>query len=115
MYELSIPKILKFLSEIFGQGASYSTLNTFCSALSLLEPSLGTDNLIRRFFEGIFRLKPCGLKYNDTWDPTIILNYICKWFPNEELQLEKLTKKLVILLALTSAQRIQTLSVIRLI
>ncbi|CAB3251792.1 unnamed protein product [Arctia plantaginis] len=115
IYELSVPKVLAFLTQIYESGASYTTLNTYRSALSLIiDSSLGTDNLIKRFFKGVFRLKPCRPKYNDTWDPSIVLNYIENWFPNETLGLEKLTKKLVILLALTSAQRIQTLAAIAL-
>lgn len=115
IYELSIPKILKFLTEMLSQGASYATLNTCRSALSLIiDNSVGTDLQIKRFFKGVFKIKPSRPKYNDTWDPSVILNHIQNWSPNSSLNLEKLTKKLVILLALTTAQRIQTLSVIRL-
>lgn len=100
---------------MLSQGASYATLNTCRSALSLIiDTSLGTDIQIKRFFKGVFKLKPSRPKYNDTWDPSIVLNYIQNWSPNSSLNLEKLTKKLVILLALTTAQRIQTLSAIRL-
>lgn len=114
-FELSIPRVLKFLTERFQEGASYATLNSFRSALSLvIHPSLGTDHQIKRFFKGIYKLRPCRPKFNDTWDPSIVLKYIQCWSPVEDLNLEKLTKKVVILLALTSAQRIQTLSVIRL-
>ncbi|KAJ8716478.1 hypothetical protein PYW07_003105 [Mythimna separata] len=115
VYELSIPKVLKFLTEMLTQGASYATLNTCRSALSLIiDASLGTDIQVKRFFKGVFKLKPCRPKYNDIWDPSVVLNHIQKWSPNSSLNLEKLTKKLVMLLALTTAQRIQTLSVIRL-
>lgn len=115
IFDFSVTKILEFLTHEFNKGSSYTSLNTNRSALSLIINSgIGTDPQIKRFFKGIFKLRPSRPKYNDTWDPSIVLNFIEKWYPLQELTFEKITKKLVILLALTTAQRIQTLSVIRL-
>lgn len=52
-------------------------------------------------------------KYSTTWDPQIVLNEVGKWFPNKQLSLEKITKKLAILLALCTAHRVQTISLIK--
>ncbi|KAL0828822.1 hypothetical protein ABMA28_003733 [Loxostege sticticalis] len=71
-------------------GSSYGTLNNHRSAISLISTNtIGQNDTIKRFFKGVFRLNPC--------------------FPC----LQDLTKKLVILLALATGQRIQTLSLIR--
>lgn len=115
IFDVSITKILEFLTDQFKTGSSYTSLNTTRSALSLiLSCEIGIDPQIKRFFKGIFKLRPSRPKYNDTWDPAIVLNHIEKWYPLQDLSFLKLTKKLVMLLALTSAQRIQTLSLIRL-
>lgn len=108
-------EILRFLTEQFKNGASYGTLNSFRSALSLI---IGKDNCnnshINRFFKGVFKLKPNFPKYCSTWDPNIILNYLSNLYPNESITIDLLTKKLVTLLALSTGQRVQTLSVIKL-
>lgn len=110
----SIPYIVAFLTEKFENGASYNTLNCHKSALSLLiGERVGTDDRIKRFLRGVFRLKPAMSRYTDTWNPSVVLNYLIK-LQNSALNLEMLTKKLVTLLALATAQRVQTLSLIKL-
>jgi integrase len=114
-YTINIPVILKFLATQFKNGASYSSLNTLRSALALiLGRRLSEDDRIARFLKGVFRLKPSLPKYQNTWDPNKVLDYLSSWYPNEDLPLDKLTKKMVALLALSTAQRLQTLSLIRL-
>jgi site-specific recombinase XerD len=114
-YLCSVPNILTFLTDRFNLGASYGTLNSFRSALSLLiDPKIGSDDSLKRFFKGVFKIKPTKPKYRTTWDPTIILSMLSQWFPNDTLGIEKLTRKLVTLLALTTGHRIQTLSLIKL-
>lgn len=46
------------------------------------------------------------------WDPALVLNTLGQWGTNEKLNLEKLSKKLVTLLALITGQRMQTLALI---
>lgn len=114
-YEASIPQVISFLSEHFHAGAQYSSLNTYRSALSLIISSkIGTDDRISRLFKGFYRLRPPLPKYNVTWNPTIVLNFLENWYPNNEISLEKLAKKVVTLLALVTAHRVQTLSKIKL-
>ncbi|XP_047992316.1 uncharacterized protein LOC125231019 isoform X1 [Leguminivora glycinivorella] len=113
-YQASIPFVLKFLTERFENGASYGTINSTRSALSLLiGPRIGNDDRIKRFVKGVFRLKPPTPKYNITWDPSIVLNYLKGLYPNEVISLEQLTHKVVMLLALTTGHRVQTLSLIK--
>lgn len=64
--------------------------------------------------KGVFRSRPPKPKYDFTWDTNIVLNYISNLYPNETLSLEILSKKLIALLALVTAHRVQTLSQIQL-
>lgn len=109
--EASIPNILTFLTQMFHEGVQYGTLNSCRSALSLiLDTSIGNDDRIKRFFKGVFRLRPPLPKYSLTWNTSQVLDYLGNWHPNESLNLEKITKKLVTLLTLITAHRVQTIS-----
>lgn len=114
VFDGSPPHVVSFLSEQFDKGASYGTLNSHRSALSLfLGNNLASDDCIKRLLKGAFKLRPSLPKYSSTWDPQLVLRHICKWIPNDKLDLEKITKKLVILLALCTAHRVQTFSLIK--
>lgn len=107
--------MIKFLTEAFEKGAGYNSINCHRSALALLMgDKVSTDDRIKRFMRGVFRLKPAMARYTETWDPSIVLNYIAALPQTTALNLEMLTKKLVTLLAIATAQRVQTLSFIKL-
>lgn len=111
----TIEIILNFLSNLYENGASYSSLNTARSALSTMfgiidGKSIGSHNLITRLLKGVSRLRPPKCKYQSTWDTQEVLSYISKLGPNDQLDLRMLSKKLSALLALCSGQRVQTLS-----
>lgn len=113
-YNCSKSAVLLFLNEQFHQNASYGTLNSHRSALSLLLGScISSDDQIKRFFKGVYKLKPNMPKYVGTWNPQVVLNHIKDWVPHLDLSRELITKKLVVLLALCTAHRAQTLSLIR--
>lgn len=57
--------------------------------------------------------KPPKTKYEYTWDPKQVLNYLEQLFPHDELTLEQLSQKTVTLLALVTAHRVQTLDAIK--
>lgn len=104
--------LLKFFTCEFDKGASYGTLNTVRSALSfLLSPELIADSKIRRFFKGVYMLRPCAPRYDFTWDPEIVLKHLNS-IDSQKTSLDILTKKLAVLLALATAHRAQTLSLI---
>lgn len=93
---------------------SYNSLNSLRSTISLIMGSeIGSDPLIKRYLKGVFRSRPTKPKYNYTWNPTVVLRYINSLGKNEQLPIEILGKKLLILLALTTAHRVQTFSNIR--
>lgn len=110
-YDASVPNVIYFLTMLFNDGCQYGTLNSCRSALSLiLGPTLSNDDRLKRFFKGVFRLKPPQPKYNVTWNTDLVLDHLSSWYPNNEISLDKLTKKTVMLLALATAHRVQTLS-----
>lgn len=76
----------------------------------LLGPILSKDDSIERFFNGVYRLRPPLPNYNATWDTNAVLDHLNTLWPNEELSLDKLTKRTITLIAITIAHRIQTLS-----
>lgn len=107
-------QILQFLTEKFENGAAYGTLNSARSAISLIVEENISDNAdIKRFFKGIFRLKPKKPKYDKIWNTDKVLDKLAILHPLEKLTLTELTEKTVMLLALATAQRAQTLSLIK--
>ncbi|XP_063839262.1 uncharacterized protein LOC135088343 [Ostrinia nubilalis] len=114
-YEPTKSHILGFLTEQFNKGCSHASLNSHRSALSLLlGNSIGNDECVKRLLKGAFKLRPSLPKYTYTWDPQLVLNHLSKLYPNTELTLENITKKLAALLAICTAQRVQTISLIKL-
>lgn len=61
--------------------------------------------------KGIFQKKPPLPKYSATWDVSEVLIFIKPLGDNESLSLRHLSEKLVVLLALTSADRGSQLAV----
>ena len=99
--------VLGFLTKLFNSGASYGTINSCRSALSLIsESKVGDSASITRFMKGVFKLRPQRPKYSSSWDVSKVLEYL------EQLDvtnLENLTYKTAMLLSLGTAQRAQTL------
>lgn len=109
-----IPRVLKFLSSYLANTGSYSTLNTYRSAISLIfSDEVVSHPLIKRFFRDVAALKPQRPRYDFIWDPSLVIAHLATLYPYETLSLELVSKKLVTLLALTTAQRIQTLAAIQ--
>lgn len=114
IFDPLLSNILTFLAEQFNRGGSYGTINSHRSALSLLlGGNIGSDDSIKRLLKGIYKQKPSIPKYIGTWDPQKVLNYVANWFPNNSLSLDKITKKVCVLLAICTAHRVQTLSLIK--
>lgn len=110
-FEASVKDIISFLTREFERDKSYGTINSYRSAISLIVLEEISENPeIRRFCKGVSNLRPQKPKYDYTWDPAIILDFLVSLGPNENLTLKQLSKKLVTLLALATAQRVQTLS-----
>ncbi|XP_072179676.1 uncharacterized protein [Diadema setosum] len=113
-YSPSISDVVNFLAHQCSTGKSYSTINSYRSALSSAFPpfdghNVGKHPLVLRLMKGIFNTNPPKPRYQKTWDVASVLKYICSLPDNKDLTLPLLTRKLVALMALTSAQRTQTL------
>ena len=110
----NINHVLNFLTYLFSLGNSYTTVNTARSALSLvLNPidnfSIGSHPLVCRLLKAISKKKPPRPRYSVTWNVDRVLNIFRGWPITSELNIKQLSLKLVGLLALTTAQRVQTL------
>ncbi|XP_044588713.1 uncharacterized protein LOC123267891 [Cotesia glomerata] len=98
----------------FDDGIGHSTLNSARAALSLISSEDVTNNqLISRFIKGSSKIRPSLPTYKSTWDVDPVLKKLAAWFPLEDLTLKELTSKLVVLLALGTAHRSQTLALIK--
>ena len=118
MFTPSVTNILHFMTEQYNTGMGFSALNSVRSALSTFISveghPVGAHPLIRRFIKGVFNLRPVLPKNETVWDTTIVLKYLKKLSPVHKLDLKFLTLKLVMLLALLTGQRVQTLHTIKL-
>lgn len=112
IYEARTTDVIKFLTVEFEKGMSYGSFNSLRSAISLiLGQDLGQNEMVKRFFRGLSNVRPPKPKYDSTWGPKVVLDYFQN-SSNEKLSSESLSKKLIILLALVTGQRLQTLSLI---
>lgn len=94
--------------------SSYSSLNTIRSAISLIfQNEIGNHPLIKRFCKGVAILKPPRPRYDYVWDPAPVIAQLASIYSYDSVDLKRITKKLVILLALGTGHRVQTLSSIR--
>ena len=111
--------VLDFLVTLADSGLGYSAINTARSALSVLlsvesRDSIGNHPLIKRFLKGIYEKSPSVPRYTMTWDINIALKYLRELSPIKSLSLKMLTLKLTLLLALVTAQRVQSLQLLKL-
>ena len=73
---------------------------------------VGQHPLVCRFLKGVFQERPALPRYTTTWDVSEVLSYLQTLDPSAELSLKVLSQKLVMLLALLSGQRTQTLKLV---
>ena len=114
-----IKDALEFLADMFGNNFSYSGINSALSALSAILQSsqnhtFGEHPDVKRFMKGIYQIRPPMPRYNKTWDVNIVLQYLQSMDRATELSIKDLTLKLVMLTALTTAGREQTLHLLNL-
>ena len=103
-----------FLRKLFEEGQGYSAVNTARSALSLILPrfgdfSFGTHPVVCQLVKAVYNMKPPKSRYTQFWDVKHVLRLFKDWGQNNELSLKDLSRKLVMLLLLTTAQRGQTI------
>ena len=64
---------------------------------------------MKRFKKGAFELRPAFPKYAVTWDAELVLRNLDLLFPVDKLTLKELSYRVIMLIALLSGQRCQTL------
>ena len=110
----NVNDIINFLTVSFNRGVGYSSINTSRGALSSLGvmvdgASAGSHPLVIRFLKGVFNLRPPKPRYTKTWDVQPVVNFLRSLYPLCTISLKEITLKMVMLMALTQAARIQTL------
>lgn len=106
--------VVNFLAELYKDGASHSTINLARSAVSAYisksgSTSIGSQTLVCRFVKGVFENRPSLPKAVEIWDVDDVAEHMRDWGEVENLTLKRLTLRLVMLLALLTGQRCQTL------
>ncbi len=108
--------VLEYLLLCFRKGLAYSTLGTIRSALSLIikfnGKPVGQHDIISTFMRAAAQLRPAHPRNKVTWEINDVLNYCITLYPIDSLSLEQLTKKTLILMAILSGQRGQTLQLL---
>ena len=104
--------IVNFIAIQFELGLEYRTLNVYRSAISATHPqiqgwNIGEHPVIIQLLKGIFNSRPPVPRYINTWDVNAVTKYFESCSANDKLTLKQLSKKLVVLLALTSAEEAQ--------
>ena len=111
----SLNPILEYLTELHESGKSYSLLNIHRSMLSSMidQPGfvpVGQLPAVKQLLKGAYNRNPPKPKYSHTWDVNIVLEYIALLGMNEELGLHLLSRKLAMLLALSTLLRVSELN-----
>ncbi len=117
-FDSSTNIVSDFICNYFKSGVGHSSVNTCRSALSLAlngedGKPIGTASLVSRIVKGVSKIRPSAPKYQYTWDPSIVLDFLSKAKDLCEMDFCDLTHNLATLLALVTAHRVQTLSRIR--
>jgi hypothetical protein len=100
VWKPSINNILSFLALLYDQGLGYTSVNSMRSCLSTMIGKLegqdiGSHPLICRLVKGVANSRPPKPKYEQTWDPSLVLNYCKNLGDNISLSLYDMSLKLV--------------------
>ena len=118
-FQASVKLVLEFLTQLYQLGLGYSAMNTARSAVSAVtvtddDRSIGAHSKIVRFMKGVFEQRTPQPRYKQTWDVNVLLTFFRQQQNNKDLSLKDLTVKLCALLLIASAQRVQTIHLIKL-
>jgi hypothetical protein len=115
----SLNNILEYLAHLFKLGYKYRSINVHRSALSsTLKPiqsyQVGQHPLVKRLMRGVFNTRPPVQKLCESWSVMKVLQLLKTWSPARTLDLKCLTLKTAMLLALATAKRCSSLSLLTL-
>ena len=104
--EASIAQVIDFLTELYQEHKEYSTINSYRSAISAIHTkAIGQDQTLNRFMQGVFNCRPPKPRYSQIWDVSSVLDYMKDMDLPDRLPIQKLSQKVVTLLALSNADR----------
>ena len=111
----AINNVLEFLSNLFAQGKAYNTINVARSMLSGTLPPLdgnpvGKHYLVLKLMKGMYNSNPPKPRYESTWSIDLVTNYVNTLPSNADLSLAEISRKLAVLLALTTMLRVSELA-----
>ena len=111
--------ILNYLANLYKLGFMYRSVNVHRSALSsTLKPiegfPVGQHPVVKRLMKGIFNSRPPIKTLCSTWYVSKVLKMLKDWSPASSLSLQCLTLKTVMLLALATAKRCSSLTLLSL-
>lgn len=117
-HDPSVLHVTTFLRLLLEGGAAYSTINVARCALSAVletgtNTTIGSDRMVSRVVKGCGNLNPPEPRYDSTWDVSLVFKTLETWGRNADLSLLRLSKKTVMLLLLCTAQRGQTIWLLR--
>ena len=73
---------------------------------------MGEHGLVKRMMKGIYEKRPAFPRYSETWDVNIVFSFFDKNENDVNMNLKELTLKLVLLMAIRTGQRCQTLQLL---
>lgn len=116
LYELyrSMPVIMEFFGEHLSSTITQGVARQYRGALTLLlGKGISRDEELNQLIKTRFRV-PTGPRNFGTWDADLLFNYLEKWYPNNELRKDQLSKKVVALLALSTCHTYLSLAQLKL-
>lgn len=111
----SLNQVLEFLCKLFNDGLSYNSINVNRSMLlsTIFEQDgvkVGQHHLVSQLMKGIYNSNPPAPRYSSFWDVNQVFIYLECLGGNEALSFELLSKKMLMLLALTTLFRVSELA-----
>ena len=112
-----IADVVNFLASLHTEGYSYSSVNSYRSAISSVHEQVdgydaGKHPLVMRALKGVYHDRPPLPRYTSTWNVNMVLDYLVSLGDNPVLSLKQLTWKVTMLLALTRPTRSVDLSML---
>ena len=112
-----VHEVVNFLADLFQQGYQYRSLNSYRSAISSVHEKvdgyeIGQHPLVIRLTKGAFHERPPQPRYSETWDVSKVTLYLVSIGNNENLSINELTCKTVMLMALTRPSRLADLAIL---
>ena len=76
-----VNRVIEFLTTLYDEGLGYSAINTARSALSQFivwkgSCTIGAHPWVVKFMKGVYNLRPLVPRYDNTWDVSVLLEFL---------------------------------------